>query len=210
MIAALVSGCQTMDPPQFLHAKPASYIEIKYSATVPQHFDFSCGGATIATILTYYWGRPTTEVEVLDKLRSRYPGQEWSKLKDNGFSLDDLIWASNKLGFEAQAAAIAADELEKVSGPIIVHLDVGKFQHFSVMRLRKGGRTYLSDPVEGAKSLSNEEFDRQYTGSALAIWKKSASLPKNPILARPFPAIDPSLVIGGAGRGRETYTRAPE
>jgi predicted double-glycine peptidase len=172
-------------------------VELKYGVTVRQAFDFSCGAAALATMLTYYWGMPTTEIDVMNVLRSRYPGQDWNTLQDRGFSFDDLIWAAKRLGFEAQGAEIAADQLAKLDGPVIVHLDLGKFQHFSVVRAAKVGHVFLSDPVVGRVTMSLGEFEKQYTGDALAVWKDGAALPKAAILGRPIAPLDPSLVIGG-------------
>ena len=178
--------------------KPLSFVEVKFAQTVRQQFDFSCGAATVATMLTYYWGRETSEIEVMTVLRSRYPSEDWKKLQDQGFSFDDLIWTVNKFGFEGQGAELPAEELGKLEGPVIVHLNKGKFEHFSVVRAAKAGNVFLSDPVTGAVTMSLEEFSRQYTGKALAIWKRGAPLPKMAILARPYPPIDPSAVVGGA------------
>jgi predicted double-glycine peptidase len=177
--------------------KPLSYVDLKYAVTVRQTFDFSCGAAALATMLTYYWGIPTTEIDVMNVLRSRYPGQDWKTLQDRGFSFDDLIWAAQKLGFEAQGAEISADQLAKLDGPVIVHLDKGKFQHFSVVRAAKTGHVFLSDPVVGTETMSLGEFEKQYTGDALAIWKSGTPLPKAALLGRPIAPLDPSLVIGG-------------
>lgn len=203
-----LGACQTASTTETVVRKPLSYMNIKYGATVRQRYDFSCGAATVATILTYYWGQPTDEFDVMDVLRSRYPGQDWKSLQDKGFSLDDLIWAANRLGYEAQAAALPPDQLEKIDGPIIVHVNNGVFEHFTVLRLRRAGRTYLSDPILGATSLPNDEFDKKYTGAALAIWKKGKPLPKAAVLAKPYPVVDPSLVIGGALGPRFDYFKA--
>ena len=192
LLAALATtaGAKAVD-------KPLSFREIKFSATVRQQFDFSCGAATLATILTFYFGRPTSEIEVMNILRSRYPDQDWKGLQDRGFSFDDLIWTAGRLGFEGQGAQIPTTGLEGLSGPVIVHLDRGKFQHFTVVRAVKAGNVFLSDPVVGAVSMSMGEFERQYTGRALAIWRKGSPLPRDAILGRPSPPIDPSLVVGG-------------
>ena len=177
--------------------RPRSYAEIKFAATVRQQFDFSCGAATLATVLTHYWGRKTGEIEVLNVLRARYPDADWPALQKKGFSFDDLIWTAAKLGFEGQGAEIPAAQLAKIDGPVIVHLDKGKFQHFSVVRAVKVGHVFLSDPIVGAVTMSVGEFERQYTGRALAIWKRGAPLPKAAILGRPVAPIDASLFIGG-------------
>lgn len=192
--AAALTGCQTSGAPV---EKPYSFREIKFSTTIRQQFDFSCGAAALATVLTYYWGEPTSEIVVMNVLRSRYPDQEWKALQERGFSFDDLIWAAAVFGYDGQGAEVPAAELSKIDGPVIVQLDKGKFQHFSVVRVVKVGHAFLSDPVVGAVTLSLGEFERQYTGKALAIWKRDAPLPKAAILGRPMAPMDASLSIGG-------------
>jgi len=195
VLCAEAIGCAAAgDPPV---RKPFSYAELKFGVTIRQAFDFSCGAAALATLLTYYWDLPTTELDVMKLLRSRYPEQDWKTLQEHGFSFDDLIWASEKLGFEAQGAEVSAGQVAELDGPVIVHLDKGKFQHFSVARAAKAGHVFLSDPVVGTVTMSVGEFEKQYTGNALAVWKRDTPLPKSAILGRPIAPLDPSLVIGG-------------
>jgi predicted double-glycine peptidase len=213
LIGTFLCSCQTdttSGPPV---RKPLSYLEQKYSVTVPQRFDFTCGAAALATLITHYWDQNTSEAKVLETLHSRYSkdtmsSEVWKEMQKKGFSLDDLIWAANKLGFEAQAASLPAEELGKIDGPIIVHVLEAKDSHFTVLRLRAAGWTYLSDPVQGAVTLTNEEFDRKYTGSALAVWKKSSPLPKAALLGRPYPVIDPSIVINAPQGNRNYYFKS--
>lgn len=201
VLAGFAGGCLSTEGKR-PYREVQSYASLKYAVTVRQAFDFSCGGAAIATLLTHHLGRPTTEVEVLDKLRSRYPGKSWDALQKSGFSLEDLIWVSNQLGFEAQAARVSANDLSDLNGPVIVHVNKGTFEHFTVLRARKFGRTFLSDPIEGAITLSNEEFDGIYTGAALAIWVKSKPPPRNTALDRPGPWIDGEDMFRGVGEMR--------
>jgi predicted double-glycine peptidase len=195
ILAAGTCGCASSEG--YGVYKPLSYVEIKYGVTVRQAFDYSCGAATLATMLTYYWDRPTSELDVMQVLRSRYPGQDWKTLQDRGFSFDDLIWAAAKFGFDAQGAEASAEQLGKLEGPAIVQLDKGKFKHFSIVRAAKVGHVFLSDPVAGAITMSDGEFQRQYTGKALAVWKRGAPLPKTAVLGRPIAPMDASLFIGG-------------
>jgi len=181
-----LAGCveQTGSPP---YRPVTSFMSLRYEVTVRQAFDFSCGGATVATLMTHHLGYPTTEVQVLDELRGRYPDTDWESLQKRGFSLEDLIWVVHRFNLEAQAAKIDPNELENLDGPVIVHLNKGTFEHFTVLRTRKGGRTFLSDPIEGAVVMSNAEFDNIYTGSALAIWEKGKAPPRNTKLSLPGP-----------------------
>ncbi len=178
--------------------RPLSYLALRYEATIPQAFDYTCGAASVATILTYYLHRPTTEAEVIGALRKRYSIEEIAKRRETGFSFDDLIFAANQLGYSAEGAHVVSSELRKLVGPVIVHLDKGKFQHFAVLRLVGDNVYYLSDPVVGQVAMSTAEFDNEFSGSILAIWKAGMQLPKTALLSRPRDGISLLNTVGGS------------
>ena len=129
-------------------------------------------------MLTYYWNDRTTKSDVLKALEGRYTKEELQKKGVTGLSFDDLIYAAERLGFAAQGAQVPESELTKLQGPVIVRLKKSEtFQHFVVLRKVGEGVFYLSDPVVGQMAQSSVEFHEQYTGDALAIWRRGASLP---------------------------------
>ena len=79
---------------------------MRYEATVPQLQDFTCGAASLATMLTYYWGERTTESDVLRALEGRYTKEEIKKKGVTGLSFDDLLYAAGRLGFEGQGGKV--------------------------------------------------------------------------------------------------------
>jgi uncharacterized protein len=178
---ALLGGCS--GAPMDLNVQ--HYQGLKYATTVRQVLDFTCGGAALATMLTHYWGRPTTETEILEIFRARYPDPKiWQmKIKD-GFTFDDIVFAAEVLGYEAAGAKVAIDELAAMNGPVIIHLDKGTFQHFVVLKKAHAGVFYMSDPIVGKLALERPDFEKQYTGSAMAIWRDGRPLPANAPLAR--------------------------
>lgn len=180
-LAILASGCSgSVDLDSY---SPRSFLERRYDATVRQEQDFTCGSAALATILTHYWGRPTSEFEIVKILRDRYPDtNNWKKRIADGFTFDDLAFAALVLGFESAGAKVPIDQLSSLNGPVIVHLDKGKFQHFSVLRKAHDDVYYLADPTVGQMGMERPEFERQYSGNAMAIWKADAKLPgQNPL-----------------------------
>lgn len=181
--AAALSACQGGEAAHPI--RPMSYLALRYEATIPQAFDYTCGASSVATILTYYLGRPTTEAEIIGALRKRYSIEEIAKRRETGLSFDDLIFAANQLGYSAEGAHIASSELRKLEGPVVVHLDKGKFQHFAVLRLVGVNVFYLSDPVVGQVAMSSAEFDSEFSGNILAIWKEGTELPRMTLLSRP-------------------------
>ena len=177
----LAGGCSIGEPLDGFAPQP--YHALRYRGTVRQLLDFSCGGAALATVVTHYWGTKVSEEYILRILRARYvDNKAWEAKAKSGFSMDDLEFVSAALGFNAQGAEVPVDQLQKLNGPVIVHLDKGDFQHFSVLRRIDNDTAYLADPIFGQLGLDMEVFKRQYTGKALAIWAEGKPLPKESIL----------------------------
>ncbi len=203
--AFLLVGCNNGEPS--IPIRPVSYLALRYEATVPQQFDYTCGASSIATVLSYYWQRPTTEKDVIDALRRRYSSAEIAKRRETGLSFDDLIFAANQLGYSAEGAHVSPHELSKLGGPVIVHLDKGRFQHFAVLRRVGNGVYYLSDPVVGQIAVASADFDAEFSGSVLAIWKEGVALPSGALLSRPR---DGQSVTNTLGKVLNAPVHAPQ
>lgn len=157
--------------------RPQSWQERRYTSVVRQVLEFSCGSASLATLLTFFLGRPTTEAEVISLLRQRYPAEaDWREKQLRGFSFEDITFAAEQLGFQAQAARIEVTQLSRLAGPVIVHLNKGSWQHFSVLRATRDGFHYIADPIQGQVTMLDHEFRREFTGAILAVWQRGATL----------------------------------
>ena len=173
LIAARPVGAQE---PQM--RRPQSWQARRYANVVRQVLEFSCGSASLATVLTFFLSRPTTEMEVITLLRQRYPEQaDWRRKQEVGFSFEDIIFAAERLGFAAQAARIEMAQLPQISGPVIVHLNKGAWEHFSVLRVARDGFYYLADPIQGQVTMLEHEFRHEFTGAVLAIWRRDGRVP---------------------------------
>jgi predicted double-glycine peptidase len=157
--------------------RPKSYLSLKYAQVVRQKLDYSCGAAALATMLSYFLKAPTTEIEILTILQRRYQVADWKEKVKEGLSFEDLQYAASQVGFSAEGGSIGLAGLRKLQAPVIVHLNKGTFQHFSVLRGFEGGAVLLADSITGNTRLPPEEFLRQYTGVALAIWQKGKTPP---------------------------------
>jgi predicted double-glycine peptidase len=92
---------------------------------------------------------------------------------------------------------LPATELAKLHGPAIVRLKKSEsFQHLVVLRKVGDGVFYLSDPVVGQVAQSSAQFQEQYTGDVLAIWRRGSPLPQAALLAWPRDAISVSKQFG--------------
>ena len=67
-----------------------SYKELKRQNVVLQKHDFSCGAASLATVLQYFWGDYVTEAEILREMVTMMDVVELKDRIENGLTISDL------------------------------------------------------------------------------------------------------------------------
>lgn len=115
---------------------------------VKQDLDFSCGAASVATLLNNFYGQKLTEEEVLKKMDKE---QMRASFADMQRVLPDF-------GFEAKGYALSFEQLAQLKIPVIVYLKYRKDDHFSVLRGIDGNTVLLADPSLGHVSMSRAQF----------------------------------------------------
>ncbi|ENS7157499.1 TPA: peptidase C39, partial [Neisseria gonorrhoeae] len=143
---------------------------------VKQDLDFSCGAASVATLLNNFYGQTLTEEEVLEKL-----GKEQMRA-----SFEDMRRIMPDLGFEAKGYALSFEQLAQLKIPVIVYLKYRKDDHFSVLRGVDGNTVLLADPSPGHVSMSRAQFleawqtcEGNLAGKILAVVPKKAEAISN-------------------------------
>jgi len=158
-----------------------SWIEIKNKNLTRQKEDYSCGSASLATILKYYYGKDITEKQILDSVMKMKGVTRESTLKEykeaNGLSFLDLSTIVNKKGFKALGLALDMDALKKLQIPVILYVKIRKSEHFTVYKGMDDRYAYLADPSMGNTKVRLSKFkemfyqrkDLAYPGKILAI-----------------------------------------
>lgn len=129
--------------------------ESRYQHVVRQHTDYSCGAASLATILKYGYGMDVDEASVMQGLLNVSDRQI---VMSKGFSLLDLKNYAEQLGFRARGYRVTLDRLRQIRVPTIVMLDLGGYKHFVVLKRLVDGKAYIADPALGNKVLTVDEF----------------------------------------------------
>jgi len=132
-----------------VNARVKSMKALRDTNVVRQRYDYSCGAAALATLLHYGFGDPATEQDVLKQLFDLLTDQEKVTSRREGFSLRDLQRVALARRFKAEGFRIAPDDLDKISGPVLVYIEPRGYKHFAVLRGVQGGRVYLADPARG-------------------------------------------------------------
>ena len=162
---------------------------LRDAQVVKQDLDYSCGAASLATLLNYFYGQDLTE-EALLKAMDKGDGRA---------SFDDMAKALPKFGFKAQGFAASWDQLRRLKMPVIVYVKHRKNDHFSVLRGIHQDTVWLADPSLGNRTYSRQQF--------LAMWQTRQDS-ENADLAGKFLAVLP--MQAEARQAGIFFTKTPE
>ena len=137
-----------------------TWVDVRDQGIVKQSLDYSCGPAAMATLLSYYFQKPTSEKEILNVLETNSAvwqlPPDW---RETGVSMAALAKIGKYTGLEAVGIAVDLAMLSRLNIPVIVYLEHRGFPHFSVIRgVDKQGSVQLADPTWGNQLLSQREF----------------------------------------------------
>jgi predicted double-glycine peptidase len=186
---------------------PVSSIrETRLRSTLLQKYDFSCGSAAVATLLTHHYGYPVSESVIFEAM---YQQGDQSKIKREGFSLLDLKRGLAAHGFAADGFVQPLEKLVEARLPAIVLINENGYQHFVVLKGIKGDRVLLGDPANGTRAVTRAAFNASWpSGLLLVIHNRVASARFN--LASDWRAAPQALLADGIHRDSLTNVTLPK
>ena len=161
--------------------------EQRYVNLVKQETDFSCGAASLATILKYAYGKDVSEESVL---RGMLTVADPEQVRKKGFSLLDIKRYIETIGLRGRGYKVDSSKLSQIKIPIIALIDIRGYKHFVVFKTYRDGKVYLADPALGNKILTFDEFNKVWNGVVFAVigngFNRNTVLmqPEEPVTAR--------------------------
>ncbi|WP_224081050.1 C39 family peptidase [Cupriavidus laharis] len=140
--------------------------EARFKTTVRQQYDFSCGSAAVATLLTYQYGEPMTEELAFANM---FVNGDQDKIRREGFSLLDMKRFLESRGYLADGYELPLSKLEETQIPAIVLISENGYHHFVVVKGVKGDRVLIGDPARGTRSISREHFESIWESQLLFV-----------------------------------------
>jgi predicted double-glycine peptidase len=144
----------------------ASIREARFAATIRQQYDFSCGSAAVATLLTHHYKYPVTEDKVFEAM---FVNGDQAKIRVEGFSLLDMKHYLEAQGFEADGFQEPIEKLATANIPAIVLVNESGYNHFVVVKGLRDGRVLVGDPAGGTRALTLSAFNAIWTNQILFV-----------------------------------------
>lgn len=140
--------------------------EARFKATTRQQYDFSCGSAAVATLLSHHYGYPVTEQSVFEEMFAR---GDQAKIRQEGFSLLDMKAYLNAHQFQADGFELPLAKLLEAGLPAIVLISDNGYHHFVVVKGMRDGRILIGDPSSGTRAVSRADFESVWVNKLLFV-----------------------------------------
>lgn len=148
--------------------------QMRFQSTMRQQYDFSCGSAAVATLLTHHYAFPVSEQQVFEQM---YAHGDQRKIRKEGFSLLDIKRFLAVHGFQADGFNLPLQKLIDAKLPAIVLVAEKGYHHFVVVKGAADGRILVGDPASGTRSLTRTAFDAIWSNKLLFVIHGHAQAP---------------------------------
>jgi hypothetical protein len=126
--------------------------ELRDARVVKQDLGFSCGAASLATLLNEFYGQSLSEKELITAM---YKGNNW-------LSFDDMVRVLPVFDFRGVGYTVSFKQLSQLKIPVIVYLKIHDNDHFSVLRGIDANTVWLADPSLGNRTYSRSQFIKMW------------------------------------------------
>jgi predicted double-glycine peptidase len=140
--------------------------ERKFATVVRQQFDFSCGSAAVATLLTHHYGRVTSEQ---DAFLAMWDVGDQARIKEVGFSLLEMKRFVESIGLRADGFVLSLERVAEIAIPGVALIDEDGYRHFVVIKGVAGGKILVGDPARGLRTMSQKRFNALWDGTILFV-----------------------------------------
>ena len=182
-------------------APVVSMKEQRFQKTLHQQYDFSCGSAALATLLTHHYNFRVSEQDVF---REMFVSGDQAKIRKEGFSLLDMKSYLVAHGFDADGYVAELDKLSTAKVPAIVLIKENGYFHFVVVKGLRDGRVLIGDPSTGTRVISRNRFNEIWANNILFVVKNKLEVARFNA-DRDWQAAPASPIAAGHHRGTADY-----
>lgn len=140
--------------------------ESQFRSTMRQRYDFSCGSAALATLLSSGYEDAVSEGAVFSRM---YETGDKERIRREGFSLLDMKKYVEAEGYQADGFRISLEKLAELGVPAITVVNMKGYKHFVVIKGLTEKEVLVSDPAAGTIVVPRSEFETMWSGVLFMI-----------------------------------------
>jgi len=143
-----------------------TFLELRFKTVYKQQYDFSCGSAALASLLTFHYDDPVTEQSVFVDM---YQKGDQKKIQKLGFSLLDIKLYLERRGYRADGFKINLDQLVTANAPAMTIINKNGYMHFVIIKGLDERDVLVGDPAVGVKAIPRDEFEDMWQNRILFL-----------------------------------------
>lgn len=149
------------------------FTDQKFKHIVKQEHDFSCGSASLGTLLNYYLNERLTEKQIIRGLLEFGDKEQVKKLR--AFSLWDMQQFLDAIGYKSGGYKAKTEDLMNPEyWPCLVLINVFSYKHFVVLKGVYQDHVFVADPFIGNSSYTIKKFKKIWDRNIMFIvWTES-------------------------------------
>ncbi len=154
----------------------SSIVEQRFKTIYKQKYDFSCGSAALASLLSFHYDDVVDEISVFKNMLS-HGNQE--KIQQNGFSLLDMKRYLSRRGYQSNGFRISLEQLAAAEIPAITVINHNGYMHFVIIKGNNGREILVGDPALGLKIIDKEEFKKMWNKQIIFVIQDKKEIASN-------------------------------
>jgi predicted double-glycine peptidase len=136
-----------------------TFAERRFKTIYKQQYDFSCGSAALASLLTYHYDDTVDEQSVFTDM---YQNGDQQKIQKQGFSLLDIKLYLERRGYRSDGFKINLDQLINANVPALTIINNNGYLHFIIIKGVNSEEVLVGDPALGVKVVPRDEFEAMW------------------------------------------------
>ncbi|CAI8967742.1 C39 family peptidase [Methylocaldum szegediense] len=159
--------------PGFFDIKVTSFAERRFKTILKQQYDFSCGSAALASLLSFHYEDMVGELDVFADM---WEHGDQQKIKQQGFSLLDMKRYLERRGYKADGYKIGLKELIQAKVPAITIINNKGYMHFVIVKGANDNEVLVGDPALGLKRMDRQTFTELWENRILFIIRNKKNI----------------------------------
>jgi len=154
----------------------SSIAEQRFQTIYKQRYDFSCGSAALASLLSFHYDDVVDEFSVFKNMFNQ--GNK-EKISQHGFSLLDMKLYLSRRGYASNGFRISLEQLAAAKIPAITVINNNGYMHFVIIKGSNEKEVLVGDPALGLKVIDKEKFEKMWGKQIIFVIQDKKEIASN-------------------------------